>query len=124
MSEKTRRVCGLFLILICLVLCLFGTTVWGKPNETHFRSGLMQDRGIPEISTEEKGTVALNLDDAEELTVLPGVGETIAALIVTEREKNGPFHYAEDLEAVKGIGPKTLDGFRDMIDLTEGESGE
>ena len=84
----------------------------------------MQDRGIPEISTEEKGTVALNLDDAEELTVLPGVGETIAALIVTEREKNGPFHYAEDLEAVKGIGPKTLDGFRDMIDLTEGESGE
>lgn len=124
MSEKTRRACGLFLILICLVLCLFGTTVWGKPNETHFRSSLMQDRGIPEISTEEKGTVALNLDDAEELTVLPGVGETIAALIVTEREKNGPFHYAEDLEAVKGIGPKTLDGFRDMIDLTEGESGE
>ena len=57
----------------------------------------------------------------QELTELTGVGETISALIVAEREANGPFYYAEDLESVRGIGPATLSRFREMIDLTQGE---
>ena len=58
---------------------------------------------------------------AEELTELPGVGETISALIVAERDANGPFYYAEDLESVRGIGPATLAGCREMIDLSQEE---
>ena len=74
--------------------------------------------------TEANGTVAVNSADAEELTALPGIGETLAAMIVAERDRNGPFRYAEDLLAVRGIGPKTLEKFRRMIDLTPAESGE
>ena len=48
----------------------------------------------------------------------------LAALIVAERREHGPFHYPEDLTAVKGIGPKTLEKFHDMIITEQKESGE
>ena len=43
---------------------------------------------------------------------------------IDERSENGPFYYAEDLEAVRGIGPKTIKRFREMIDLSLNESEE
>lgn len=48
--------------------------------------------------------VAMNGATLEELTSLPGIGPTIAQRIVEGR----PYHVAEDLLDIKGIGPKTL----------------
>ena len=87
-----------------------------------YRSGAKQDSGIPVIRTEYAGTVSLNKADSEELTVLPGIGETLSVMIISERFENGDFFYPEDLEAVKGIGPKTLDIIRTMINLEQKES--
>ena len=64
------------------------------------------------------GTVDVNGADLYELTELPGVGETLAQAIIDERNAHGAFHYPEDLLAVRGIGVKKLEGFRDWLDLS------
>ncbi|MDO9264961.1 MAG: helix-hairpin-helix domain-containing protein [Desulfosalsimonadaceae bacterium] len=54
------------------------------------------------------GIININTASAEELTKLKGVGEKLAAGIVAYREANGPFKTVQDLDLVKGIGPKIL----------------
>ena len=54
---------------------------------------------------------------------LDGVGEVLADRIVGEREQNGPFRSIDDLERVKGIGPKTLEKIRPWLEAGTGESG-
>ena len=62
------------------------------------------------------GPVDINTADADTLAAeLVGVGPDKAAAIVAYREENGPFKSAEDLQAVKGIGNKTLEKNRDNI---------
>ena len=64
-----------------------------------------------------EGTVDINAGGVEELDKLYGVGPAIAARIIEEREKNGPFTYPEDLLNVNGIGQKTLDKLWEQIFL-------
>jgi len=52
--------------------------------------------------------VNMNQDDRATLTLLPGVGPGIAEHIVTTREGGAVFHNAQDLQAVKRIGPKLV----------------
>ncbi len=54
----------------------------------------------------------LNAATWVELSQLDGVGETLAERIVERREMRGPFESVDDLDAVKGIGPKTLERLR------------
>lgn len=61
------------------------------------------------------GKINVNTAPAEELQNLPGIGPALAARIVAFREANGPFARVDDLVRVSGIGPKTLDGFRDLV---------
>jgi competence protein ComEA len=46
---------------------------------------------------------------------LPGIGPVLAQRIVEEREQNGPYESIDDLERVKGIGPKRLAEMRPFI---------
>ena len=62
------------------------------------------------------GKININSADIETLKRLPGIGDVKAQTIVSYREKNGPFSSVEELLDVRGIGPATLDGFRDMIE--------
>ena len=124
MSDRARRLAGTVLILICITLCLF-PALTGRPNhEASYRTGGKLRWAMTPIETERNGTVRINEANAEDLEELNGIGETLSALIVEEREKNGPFHYAEDLEVVKGIGLRTLERFRGQIDLSPAESEE
>lgn len=52
--------------------------------------------------------VDLNAAGTAELSLLPGVGPSLAAAIVADRERSGPFRRPEDLDRVRGIGPATL----------------
>lgn len=64
---------------------------------------------------EEGALVDLNRASAEELQRLPSIGPTRAAGIVEYREANGRFEALEELLAVSGIGPATLEGLRDLV---------
>lgn len=121
MSERIRRGAGILFAVAAITFCLIPVLSAANCQAFRYRSGERLEVGIGEISTERNGYVAVNAADADELTVLNGVGDTISALIVAERKENGPFYYAEDLESVRGIGPATLARFREMIDLSMGE---
>ena len=59
--------------------------------------------------------INVNAADAATLCALPGIGPVFAARIVAYREAHGPFEKAEDLTAVAGIGPRTVDRLRPHI---------
>ncbi|MDO4908809.1 MAG: ComEA family DNA-binding protein [Corynebacterium sp.] len=65
----------------------------------------------------EKAKVSINSATAEELENLPGIGPATARAIVAYREKNGPFAKLEDITNIKGIGPRSLERFIDLIEL-------
>ncbi|MEO1059496.1 MAG: helix-hairpin-helix domain-containing protein, partial [Actinomycetota bacterium] len=52
-----------------------------------------------------------------ELQTLPGIGPTIAAAIIDDRERNGPFGSPADLERVPGIGPARLAALIDLVSV-------
>jgi competence ComEA-like helix-hairpin-helix protein len=64
--------------------------------------------------------VDLNVADADELIVLPGIGPSLAAMIVTFRQHAGGFESVEDLTAIAGIGPKTLARLGDRVVVDHG----
>ena len=59
--------------------------------------------------------VNVNTAGREELTALPGIGETIADRIVAYRQANGAFRSLEDLDNVKGIGNATLEKLKGKV---------
>lgn len=65
------------------------------------------------------GAGVVNLNDAapEQLALLPGVGPSRAAAIVSFRKQH-PFKRLEDLQRIKGIGKKTFVRLRPLLVLT------
>jgi len=61
------------------------------------------------------GLVSLSRADSTALQTLPRVGPATAERIITWREANGPYRSIEDLLAVSGIGPATLEGLRKFV---------
>lgn len=59
--------------------------------------------------------INVNTAASSELERLPGVGPVLATRIIEEREANGPFTSADDLERVSGIGPKKIAAMRDRV---------
>lgn len=56
-----------------------------------------------------KDSVDINNASAEELCILKGIGPVLAGRIVSFRSDNGPFATLEELQKVKGIGPKSVE---------------
>ncbi|WP_442905598.1 ComEA family DNA-binding protein [Halomonas sp. BC04] len=66
---------------------------------------------------QEVAPINVNTADAELLAELPGVGPSRAEAIIEERETNGLFESADDLTRVSGIGPATVEAFRDQVEF-------
>lgn len=61
--------------------------------------------------------VNLNTASKEDLEALPGIGPSVAQKIIEDRTQNGPFSSIEELDRVKGIGPKTIEALRGFISV-------
>jgi competence protein ComEA len=59
--------------------------------------------------------VNVNTAAAEELETLPGIGEVLAAAIISYRDEHGPFTSVDQLVDVSGIGDATLEEVRDLV---------
>lgn len=66
-------------------------------------------------SGEGSGPISLSRADQETLETLPRIGPATAERIIAWRDKNGPFRSVEDLLAVSGIGPATLEGLAEHV---------
>lgn len=97
MSESTQAFAGLLGIFFLVVLLL---SVSGPSDGG---GGAVRSTGM---------RVDPNTTDASTLELLPGVGPGIADHIITARESGVVFHSAEDLEAVRFIGPGLVERVR------------
>lgn len=67
------------------------------------------------VGVEAGGLVSISQADSATLETLPRVGPATAERIIAWREANGQFRSVDDLLAIPGIGPATLEGFRHLI---------
>lgn len=61
--------------------------------------------------------VNINTGSLTELDTLPGIGPAYAQAIINYRSTNGPFIRIEDIQKVKGIGPKTFEKLKSKITI-------
>lgn len=85
----------------------------GRGVEPRHWVGCRADPGAPRaLSGNERLRFGLpvDLDDAraEDLAAVPGLSRGLAAEIVSDRARRGPFASVEDLERVRGIGPARM----------------
>ena len=67
--------------------------------------------------TPGKGTVNINSAGLNELQRLPGIGPALGQRIIDFRKEHGRFTSADQLDQVKGIGPKKLAKIKPLVTL-------
>lgn len=63
------------------------------------------------------GKININKAMEAELTHLPGIGPSKAGAIIQHRSEHGDFQVIDDLKKVTGIGDKTFEQLKDLIDV-------
>lgn len=90
-----------------------------------YQGGLRQR--MLEVDRVEPGTIEFIVDINSapwpELTVVPGVGETLAKRIVERREQVGPYRDLDELREIRGIGPRVFERIKPyLIPLPDAEA--
>lgn len=65
--------------------------------------------------------ININTATKAELEVLPRIGPAMAQRIIDFRTQRGAFKSVDELDLVKGIGPKSLEKLRALVTVAEGE---
>ena len=116
---------SIVLYTLCAAFCLAlgAQTIYcvtQKPQYTFLAGDFSQGSVSESTSNADEAqsvpfTVAVNLADIAELSLLPGIGQKTAEAIIAERSAHGSFFYPEDLLAVSGIGEKKLSAIRPYL---------
>ena len=123
-QQPNRKVLLFFATLAVLAGIVWGALfliapLWQPGTPVAYMPALPQT----EVDAESAPTqlVDLNTAGVDELTTLPGIGESLAKRIVDYRTEHGPFESPEALMEVSGIGEKKLEELRDYVTVA-GES--
>lgn len=77
---------------------------------------ITNDACIEEFPTEEeKILVNINTASKEELTKVPGIGESKADSIIKHRKEHGDFKSTQEIKTVSGIGESLFEKIKDYI---------
>jgi competence protein ComEA len=68
----------------------------------------------------EPAVINVNTASPERLQDLPGIGPALSGRIETYRQQQ-PFQTVDDLRAVRGIGPKTMEALRPLVTVDAAE---
>ena len=106
-----RRGDQLVLAVLCSALLVLSLWHWASLSGWGMRP-VEVDR---HPSRQYEFRIEINSATWVEWIQLPNIGETLARRIIADREERGPFESVEDLQRVKGIGPKTIENLRPYL---------
>ncbi|WP_291560880.1 MULTISPECIES: helix-hairpin-helix domain-containing protein [unclassified Clostridium] len=89
--------------------------IYGKEDKEE-ESNIVNSNNIGN-SSNSSSKININKATIEELTQLSGIGPSKAKAIIEYRNANNGFKSIEELGNVDGIGEKTIDKFRDKVDI-------
>ena len=89
--------------------------VGGERRRPRARSTAARSVPLPRDEPTPSGPVDVDVATAVDLDRLPGIGPALAARIVEDRERNGPFGSLAALDRVKGIGPALAERLRPHV---------
>ena len=99
-------------VAVCVAAALAASVGWWIAQGGWQRRLVEFERAEPLTAHFE---VDLNRAEWPELTLLPGIGETLAQRIVDSRRTDGPFADHDDLQRIRGIGPRTVERIRPYL---------
>ena len=93
------------------VLALGSTAIWFVRDA----------RGLGGLTRPSEGSLRVNLNtaSARQLESLPGIGPALANLIIAGR----PYKTIDELEKVRGVGPRTMQSLRPLLTVDEPTAG-
>ena len=97
----------------CIILCCAAAT--GSAACVKLPRRAQAAAQVPALVS-ASARVSLNRASREELEKLPGIGPALAARIVEQRERFGPFRRAEHLMLVRGISERRFRQLRPYVD--------
>lgn len=111
-----KRVTTLIMMLLSLAL-VFSVSAFAAPKAETKANTAMSNQAAKASVTATAEKVNINTADAAVLTKIPGIGQKKAEAIVAYRKANGNFKTVDDLQKVKGIGPKILEKIKAKITI-------
>ena len=113
-ATKTEKILlAVTAAFLCLLLGLFLGSRSDRQADTYTVS---TEKQVPqEEVVPPEVTVNINTASAEDLAVLPGIGNELALRILEYRSQHGNFEKIEDIMKVNGIGEGKFSDIRDQI---------
>jgi competence ComEA-like helix-hairpin-helix protein len=105
-----------------LLFLAFGILLGSLPyprGEPHSAAESPEARSDGQVEIVDLFPIDLNHASAELLEELPGIGPAKARAILALREERGGFARVEELEDVRGIGPRTIESLRPLVSIRE-----
>ena len=112
-DSTAGREWGLILVLAALTLAAAGVR--------HARSRARPLPGVVRAAEEADFLLDVNRASADELRVLPGIGESRAAAAVAARDENGSFASLECFAQAAGLPEHVLDDISGLVALGRAE---
>ena len=106
------------IVSVLIILVLMGGAFYAARVSDNSPK-VVYSASLEEVAAEANEPLLININtaDIEELDELPEVGPSTAQEIVDHRQANGLFRTVGDLEAVSGIGPKTIEKIKPFAEI-------
>ena len=120
-AEKKSALIAAVLVAVCLLASFISVPQGFSAQKSAERTAIMTGGDDDESEELLPGdTVNINTATAEELCLIPGVGDTIAQRIIDWRAENGSFASIDEfVDAIDGIGENNIEDMRMYLTLED-----